>query len=94
MRGKETVKWVGCMRGIGLCVRKYVPGPPESTAGRLPGREYQYRLFLGSLCMMALATQFLRDLSRYLTPAPPILDGEYDGLEYTWNIFVFRPARE
>jgi hypothetical protein len=43
---------------------------------------------------MALATQFLRDLSRFLTPAPSILDSEYDGLEYTWKFFVFRPARE
>ena len=38
--------------------------------------------------------QFFKDLARFLTPAPPALDGEYDGLEYSWNIFVFRPARE
>ncbi|KAI0269159.1 DUF1682-domain-containing protein [Gloeopeniophorella convolvens] len=34
----------------------------------------------------------LAQLVQSLTPAPPPLDGEYDGLEYTWKFLVFRPA--
>ncbi|KAH9966125.1 DUF1682-domain-containing protein [Russula dissimulans] len=41
---------------------------------------------------MALASKVLKDVSRFLTPAPPVFDSEYDGLEYTWKFFVFRPA--
>jgi hypothetical protein len=41
-----------------------------------------------------MASYLLRNLTQILTPAPPVYDGEYDGLEYTWKFFVFRPARE
>ncbi len=41
-----------------------------------------------------VASQAFKDLARFLTPALPVLDGEYDGLEYSWKMFVFRPARE
>ena len=34
------------------------------------------------------------NLTQLLFVQPPVLDGEYEGLEYTWKIFVFRPARE
>jgi hypothetical protein len=39
-------------------------------------------------------SQVFKDLAQFLTPAAPVLDSEYDGLEYSWKIFVFRPARE
>jgi len=39
-----------------------------------------------------MALQVFKDLAQFLTPAPTSLDGEYDGLEYSWNMFVFRPA--
>jgi len=39
-----------------------------------------------------MASYLLRNLTQILTPAPPVYDGEYDGLEYTWKFFVFRPA--
>ncbi|KAH9999336.1 DUF1682-domain-containing protein [Russula vinacea] len=42
--------------------------------------------------MASQVSQLLRDLSRFLTPTIPVLDDEYDGLEYSWKIFVFRPA--
>ena len=29
-----------------------------------------------------------------LTPTPPNLPEDYDGLEYRWKMFTFRPARE
>jgi hypothetical protein len=41
-----------------------------------------------------MASQLFLELTRFLTPAQPVLDGEYDGLEYSWKFFVFRPARE
>ncbi len=41
-----------------------------------------------------MASQLLRDLTRFLAPAPPVFDSDYDGLEYTWKFFVLRPARE
>ena len=47
-----------------------------------------------SSIMASQVSQLLRDLSRFLTPTIPVLDDEYDGLEYSWKIFVFRPARE
>jgi hypothetical protein len=36
----------------------------------------------------------LSQLLAGLTPPPVINPVEYDGLEYRWNMFVFRPARE
>jgi len=33
-------------------------------------------------------------LGKLLTPPPAYTDYEYDGLEYRWSAFVFRPARE
>ncbi len=47
-----------------------------------------------SVIMALTPPQVFKDLARFLTPAPPVLDSEYDGLEYSWKIFVFRPARE
>jgi len=41
-----------------------------------------------------MASKILKDVTGFLTPAPPVFDDEYDGLEYTWKFFVFRPARE
>lgn len=41
---------------------------------------------------MSSLPQVFKDLARFLTPAPPVLDSEYDGLEYSWKMFVFRPA--
>ena len=41
-----------------------------------------------------MTSQVLKDVARFLTPAPPVLDSEYDGWEYSWKMFVFRPARE
>lgn len=29
-----------------------------------------------------------------LTPPPPNLTGDYEGLEYKWKMFTFRPARQ
>ncbi|KAI0307337.1 hypothetical protein B0F90DRAFT_1814101 [Multifurca ochricompacta] len=34
----------------------------------------------------------LANLAQVFTPNPPTLNDEYDGLEYSWKIFVFRPA--
>ena len=43
----------------------------------------------------AMASQLLSNLVQAITPAPPPpLDDDYDGLEFSWKFFVFRPARE
>jgi len=39
---------------------------------------------------MAALTKLLAGL----TPQPVVNPLEYDGLEYKWKMFVFRPARE
>jgi len=39
-----------------------------------------------------MASQLFKDVAQFLTPAPPVFDDEYDGLEYTWKFFVFRPG--
>jgi hypothetical protein len=44
--------------------------------------------------MQVMASQLIRDVARLLTPAPPVFDDEYDGLEFTWKFFVFRPGSE
>ena len=49
---------------------------------------------LSCLVIMTSPTQLFKDVARFLTPTAPVLDSEYDGLEYSWKIFVFRPARE
>ena len=36
----------------------------------------------------------LNQLLASLTPPPVINPVEYEGLEYRWKMFVFRPARE
>jgi hypothetical protein len=43
---------------------------------------------------MATFFNALSSLGNFLTPPPPYTDYEYDGLEFRWTIFVFRPARE
>lgn len=40
------------------------------------------------------ASQVFRDLTRFFTPTIPVWDDDYDGLEYKWKIFIFRPASE
>ncbi|KAI0081791.1 DUF1682-domain-containing protein [Panus rudis PR-1116 ss-1] len=35
---------------------------------------------------------FIAQLGAYLTPPPVNLSDEYDGLEYKWKMFTFRPA--
>ncbi|KAH9977969.1 hypothetical protein BGW80DRAFT_1435637 [Lactifluus volemus] len=43
--------------------------------------------------MASMASELLKNLAQALTPPPPPpLDDEYDGLEYSWKYFVFRPA--
>jgi hypothetical protein len=45
--------------------------------------------------MASMASELLKNLAQALTPPPPPpLDDEYDGLEYSWKYFVFRPACE
>jgi hypothetical protein len=100
----KAVKWVGLvlalLRGIFLACEKIwlANGKDRAGAGRrLPVCVACFlRLQQGEedsdLCMMA--SQLFRDVARFLTPAPPVLSSEYDGLEYTWKIFIFRPARE
>lgn len=41
-----------------------------------------------------MASQLFRDVAQLLTPAPPVFDDDYDGLEFTWKFFVFRPGSE
>jgi len=43
---------------------------------------------------MATFLNVFGTLGKLLTPPPAYTDYEYDGLEYRWTIFVFRPARE
>lgn len=43
---------------------------------------------------MATFLNLFGTLGKFLTPPPAYTDYEYDGLEYRWTIFVFRPARE
>ena len=43
---------------------------------------------------MTSLSQVVKDLAQFLTPVPPVWDNEYDGLEYSWKILAFRPARE
>ncbi|KAH9077363.1 hypothetical protein EDB83DRAFT_2349681 [Lactarius deliciosus] len=42
--------------------------------------------------MASLLFSSFTNLTQLLFVQPPVLDGEYDGLEYTWKFFVFRPA--
>ncbi|KAH9038832.1 hypothetical protein EDB84DRAFT_1587809 [Lactarius hengduanensis] len=42
--------------------------------------------------MALLLFSSFTNLTQLLFVQPPVLDGEYDGLEYTWKFFVFRPA--
>ena len=35
----------------------------------------------------------LAQLAAFLTPPPVNLSADYDGVEYKWKIFTFRPAR-
>ena len=44
--------------------------------------------------MASLLFASFANLTQLLFVQPPPLDGEYEGTEYTWKIFVFRPARE
>lgn len=44
--------------------------------------------------IMASFLNLFGTLGQFLTPPPAYTDYEYDGLEYRWTIFVFRPARE
>ena len=46
-----------------------------------------------SITMASLLFASFANLTQVLFVQPPILD-EYDGLEYSWKIFVFRPARK
>ncbi|KAI0068852.1 DUF1682-domain-containing protein [Artomyces pyxidatus] len=41
-----------------------------------------------SLQVLTTVTQFLSGL----TPQPPVSSAEYDGVEYAWKWFIFRPA--
>ncbi|THH06361.1 hypothetical protein EW146_g9635 [Bondarzewia mesenterica] len=34
----------------------------------------------------------LSNLFQYFTPPPPVLHPDYEGLEFSWKFFVFRPA--
>ena len=43
---------------------------------------------------MATFLNVFGTLGKLLTPPPAYTGHEYDGLEYKWTIFVFRPARE
>ena len=47
-----------------------------------------YRITMASLLFASFA-----NFTQVLFVQPPIFD-EYDGLEYSWKIFVFRPARK
>ncbi|KAI5124997.1 hypothetical protein M0805_007421 [Coniferiporia weirii] len=39
-----------------------------------------------------MAFNALSEFAKSLTPSPPYTDYEYDGLQYRWKSFVFRPA--
>jgi hypothetical protein len=56
---------------------------PTRAVGLVPG-----------IIIMASASQVFRDLTRFFTPTIPVWDDDYDGLEYKWKIFVFRPGSE
>lgn len=43
---------------------------------------------------MATLLNVFGTLGALLTPPPAHTAYEYDGLQYRWTIFVFRPARE
>jgi len=55
--------------------------------GDLPSRDFTAKV-------MATFLDVFGTLSKLLTPPPAYTDSEYDGLEYKWTIFTFRPARE
>ena len=41
---------------------------------------------------MAAILNIFSEIAKSLTPPPPFTGAEYDGLEYRWKNFVFRPA--
>lgn len=55
--------------------------------GDLPPRDLAAKI-------MATFLNVFGTLGKFLTPPPAYTGHEYDGLEYKWTIFVFRPARE
>ena len=105
IRKVRTVKWVGCVSGYVLrdsgVVRneRTANGDARGRAGEFPAIRARARSYLCSVgqrhrVLHIMASQLLRDLTRFLAPAPPVIDSDYDGLEYTWKFFVLRPARE
>ena len=86
----------GCLPGWLLCRREkeirrmpYIHLSPRERKSESLAIAYSK---MASLLLSSFAN--VTQLSQLLFAAPPPLDGEYEGLEYTWKIFVFRPARE
>ena len=84
---------VCCLLSVGslVGVRKKLGACRLFTQVRKSGglRRWQFRSKMASLLFASFA-----NLTQLLFVQPPPLDGEYDGLEYTWKFFVFRPARK
>lgn len=59
----------------------------ELKGDDLPSRDFAAKV-------MATFLDVFGTLGKLLTPPPAYTGSEYDGLEYRWTIFVFRPARE
>jgi hypothetical protein len=91
------VKLVGCVRcPLSVCFR--LSGRGKANSARAVGSPKSAHALLSrwqsrTVTMASLLFASFTNFTQLLFVQPPIID-EYEGLEYSWKIFVFRPARE